>query len=57
MYSTTGSKYPYFHFQVSEEPILIVTEYMALGNLQHYLRKGAGRKSTQADHYDMAAQV
>lgn len=40
-----------------EEPIYIVTEYMAYGSLLEHLRSDRGRELTLAALIDMAAQV
>ena len=44
-------------FQVPDEPIYIVTEFMCNGSLLDYLRTGEGKETTFTDHVDMAAQV
>lgn len=44
-------------FQVSTEPIYIVTEFMRNGSLLDYLRQGTGKHTIFTEHIDIAAQV
>ena len=44
-------------FQVSTEPIYIVTEFMCHGSLLEFLKEGQGKHSKLVEQIDMAAQV